>query len=107
MISLLQLILPCACFLNLIDGRTKYTGSFGHTSKDVCQVKGVLIVEVWAVVPEVFLPCFSYHTGVLAKCLLTAPHQHFVKRHYLLLLQTGGPLRSYLGHSLAKRWDFH
>ena len=68
---------------------------------------GVLIVEVWAVVPEVFLPCLSYQMGVSAKCLLAASHQHFVKRHYLLPLQTRGPLRSCLGCSLAKRQDVH
>ena len=28
---------------------------------------GVLIVEVWAVVPEVFFPCFPYQMGVSAK----------------------------------------
>ena len=65
--------------------------SFGHMSKDGHQVMGVLIVEVWAVVPEVFLPCLSYQMGVLAKHLLMASHQHFVKRHYLLPFQTGGP----------------
>ena len=59
-------------------------------SKDIHQVMGVLIVEVWAVVPEVFLPCLSYQTGVLAKHLLMASHQHFVKRHYLPPLQIGG-----------------
>ena len=94
MISMLQLLLPCPHFLNLVDGRTKQAGSLAHTLKDVHQVMGVLIVKVWAVVPEVFLPCLSHQMGVLAKCLLTASHQHFVKRHYLMLLQTGGPLRS-------------
>ena len=64
---------------------------------------GVLIVKVWTVVLEVFLPCLSYQTGVLAKCLLMASHQHFVKRHYLPLLQTGWPLRSCLGCGLAER----
>ena len=104
---MLQLILTCPCFLNLVDGGTKYTGSLTHMSKDICQVTGVLIVEVWAVVPEVFLPCLSYQMGVLAKHLLMASHQHFVKSCYLPLLQTGGPLGSCLGHSLAERWDVH
>ena len=60
--------------------------------EDICQVTGVLIIKIWTVVPEVFLPCLSYQMGVLAECLLMASHQHFVKRHYLPLLITGGPL---------------
>ena len=52
---------------------------------------GVLIINIWAVVLEVFLPCLSLQMDVLAKCPLTTPHQHFVRRHYLLPLQTGGP----------------
>ena len=58
MISMLQLLLPCPLFLNLVDSRTKKTSGLGHMSKDVHQVTGVLIVEVWAVVPEVFLLVF-------------------------------------------------
>ena len=50
---------------------------------------GVLIVKVWAVVPEVCFPHLSYQMGDSAKCLLMASHQHFLKRHYLLPLQTG------------------
>ena len=75
--------------------------------KDVHQVMGVLIVEVWAVVPEVFLICFCYQMGVLPKCLLMDPCQHFANRHYLLLLQTGGPLGSCLGCSLTEKQDVH
>ena len=52
---------------------------------------GVLIVKVWAVVPEVFLTHLSYQMGVSAKHLLMASHQHFVERCYLPLLQTGSP----------------
>ena len=33
---------------------------------------GVLIVKVWAVVLDVFLPHLSYQKGVLAECLLMA-----------------------------------
>ena len=62
-------------------------------SKDVHQVMGFLIIKIWAVVPEVFLPHLSYQMGVLAEHLLTASCQHFVKRHYFTLLQTGGPSR--------------
>ena len=60
-------------------------------SNDVCQVTGALIVKVWAVVSEVFLPHLSYQMDVSAECLLMASCQHFVQRHYLPLLQTGGP----------------
>ena len=67
MISMLQLLLPCPLFLNLVDSRTKKTSGLGHMSKDVHQVTGVLIVEVWAVVPEVFLPCLSHQMGVLGQ----------------------------------------
>ena len=74
-------------------------------SKDVCQVIGVLIVKVWAVVPEVFLPHLSHQMSVLAECLLMASCQHFVKRHYLPLLWTGGPLLSCLWCGLTKSWD--
>ena len=99
---MLQFILPCPCFLNLVDGRTKWTGSFGHASKDIHQVMDVLIVEVWAVVPEVFLPCLSYQMGVFAECLLMASCQHFVKRCYLPPLQTGGPLGVALDMALLR-----
>ena len=50
-------------------------------SKDICQVMDVLIIKVWAVVPEGFLLCLSYQMGVLAEDLLTPSHQHFVKRN--------------------------
>ena len=52
----------------------------------------VLIVKVWAVAPEVFLPHLSYQMSVSAEHLLMASCQHFVKRCYFPLLQTGGPL---------------
>ena len=52
----------------------------------------VLIVEVCAVVPQVFLPHLSYQMGASAKYLLMASCQHFDEGHYLLSPQTGGPL---------------
>ena len=39
---------------------------------------GVLIIKVWAVVPEVFLPHLSYQMGVFVKYLLTASLHHLV-----------------------------
>ena len=52
---------------------------------------GVLIIEVWAVAPKVFLPHLPHQTGVLAKCFLVASCQCLVQGHYLSLLQTRGP----------------
>ena len=54
--------------------------------KTSAKFTGVLIVKVWAVVPEVFLPYLSYEMGVSAECPLMASHQHFVKKCYLPLL---------------------
>ena len=76
-------------------------------SKDIHQVMGVLIVEVWAVVPKVFLPCLSYQMGVSARCLLTASHQQFCEEVLSPAALNWGPLRSCLGHRLTKRHDVH
>ena len=53
---------------------------------------GVLIIEVWAVAPKVFISCLLHLMGVWTKCFLVASCQCLVQGYYLSLLQMRGPL---------------